>query len=149
MHPRPDDRGHIDDAALRLDQVVAQALRQQDRGEEIDVEDVQPVLVGHLQAGDLAAVGMLWRDRGVVDQRVQPPAGDPLDLRQCIPHYVDIRQVELDVVALAARPRTARIERLAGDRQHAPAGAAEALDGGVTDAAAGAGQTAERVVAQG
>ena len=38
---------------------IAQALRQKDRGEEIDVEDVQPVHVGHLQAGDLAAVGML------------------------------------------------------------------------------------------
>ena len=84
--------------------------------------------------------GCLGEIGGVIDQRVQPPAGDPLDLWQRIPHHVDIRQIELDVVTLAARPRAARIERVAGDGQHPPAVAAEALDGGMTDAAAGAGQ---------
>ncbi len=125
---------------FEFDQEVAQALRQQYRGEEVDIKDVQPVLVGHLQAGDLAAVWMLGRNGGVIDQRVQPPAGHPLDLWQRIPHNVDIRQIELDVVTLATWPRTARIEHVARDGQHAPAGAAEALDGGVTYTAARAGQ---------
>ena len=55
-------------------------------------------------------------------------------------HVIDARQIELDMVSLAAFPRTAHIERMARNGQYPPAMVAENLDRGMPDATAGARQ---------
>jgi hypothetical protein len=62
---------------------------------------------------------------------------------------IHIRQVDLHMVLFATRPGAARIEGMARYGQHPPPGDAEAFDGGMTDAAAGAGQQQDGLIGTG
>jgi len=141
MHARARDRGDVDDRPLGGGEVLDQPLRQQRRGEQVDVEHLQPRRVARPRDAEPAAIRRLRRDAGIVDQRVEPPVRQPAaDLVEAGAEMLGVAEVELDVVLRAAEPRAARRERLPRQREHAPAVVGEQLSGGVADAAAGAGQ---------
>ena len=74
VHAPAGDRGDVDHRALGLLQLLDQAARQHDRGEEIDLEDVLPVLQRRLDGAEPRPARALGRDAGIVDERVQPAA---------------------------------------------------------------------------
>src|SRR5579859_4257441 len=132
-------RRHVHHGAASGLERRPQPLRQRDAREQVDVEDVQPVDIRHLERADLSAVRPLRRDRRIVDQRVQAVAHDVAQAGHLRFHPSDIGQVELDMVLRPAFPRAARIEWMPRDGQHTPPGVAEGFHRGVADASAGTG----------
>ncbi len=117
--------------------------RQHDRGEEIDLEHVLPVLERGLDGAEPRAALALGRDGGVADQRVEAPV---LGLEP-LPHLADgaqrvgrVGEIDLDVILRPHLPGAVLGEGVARAGDHAPARRGEALDGSVADAARGTGE---------
>ena len=140
-------------------ELVAQALRQPDGREEVHLEHLAPRLHRGVQrvepglapsprrrrrtrpAAHARADRALGRDAGVVHQRVELAAGQPLaHLAHRAQRVLRIGEVDLDVVLRPRGPRAILRERVPRAGDHAPARAREALDGRMPDAAACAGE---------
>ena len=149
MHARAGDRGDVDDGAFGGHEFVDQPARQHDRGEEVHLENLMPILARGFDRAEPLAAGGLGRDRGVVDQRMQFAVEPPLGFGDRGLGIFRIGKVDLDVVLRSRLPRTVFRKRMARAGDDAPAGGGKALHGGVADAAAGAGQKerAARLVA--
>src|SRR3984957_20961648 len=96
--------------------------------------------VGIDRAKPRAAFG-LWRNRGVVDQRMQHAAFQALaNFRDRARGIGVVGKVALDMILRACAPRAFFREGMTRTGEDAPAGRRKADHGGMTDAAAGAGQ---------
>src|SRR5436190_18462147 len=122
MDARAGNRGDVDDGALGRRQFVDQPARHHDRGKEVDPEYVAPGIdVGVDRAEPGAAIG-LWRNSGVVNQRVQRAA------LQTLPDFLDgprgvavVGKVDLNVILRPRTPRAFFRERMPRTGDDAPA----------------------------
>src|SRR5580704_4342107 len=112
---------------------------------------MMPVVARGLERTKPLAPGGLWRDRGIVDQRMQLAIEAPLGFRDCRRGVFGIGQIDLNVVFGAGFPRAIFRKRMPRAGDDAPAGRRETLDGGMADAAAcpGQEQRAARLIACG
>ena len=140
------DEPFIANALLNLapavDMDVEQTASEQDRRQKIDVEDVHPGIDGCRQRCETAALDVLRREAGIVDQRVQRHSAEAfLDLGKRPRHGAVVAEIDLDVVI---RPRIPwaplAIERLTRTGDDSPTCFRKQLHGCVPDAARGPGQ---------
>ena len=80
------------------------------------------------------AAGAFRADAGIVHQRVQLAIDLGLDHLKRRYGLIGAGKVDLDVILFPARPRAARVKRLARTGQNTPAFSRKALDCGVPDA---------------
>jgi len=148
MHPRAGDRSDVDDGTSGRFEFIDQSARQHDRGEEIHLEHVLPYVERGRDRAEPRAPLSLRRDAGIVDQRVQLAVDPPLDLGDCGLRVGRVGQVHLDMILRAGLPGAVFRKRMARAGDHPPARGREALDRGVSDAAACSGeqQRAARLV---
>src|SRR5262249_20935482 len=141
MHARARDGGDIDDRAVRGAKLADQPFRQQRDGEQVDVEDTEPVRVGAVEDAEPLAVRAFRRNASVVDEDIEFPIRQaPLHLLDAMRKRIEIAEIELQMILRSGGPRATLGERLARNGDDTPAVVAEPLRGGVAYAAAGAGE---------
>src|SRR6185312_12013285 len=135
------DRGDVDDDALALVQGLCKAARQLQRREEIELEHFAPGIDVAVEDAETFLEAGLRADRGVVDQGMDRLAAQ--DAQRLVHETVRLlwlAQIDRDVVSPVRIVFAFFRDRIAAAGYDAPAFLAEALDRGVADAAAGAGE---------
>ena len=141
MDARAGDRGDVDDRPLRALQLRAEAAREQDGGEEIDLEHLQPVRELGLEQPEARAAGTFRRNRGIVDERVQPAALQALaHLADGALGILDVGEIDLQVILRTGAPGTVLGKRMARTGDDAPSRRREPFDRRMADPARGAGE---------
>src|SRR5207302_6421457 len=112
-----------------------------DRREEINPEHMAPGVDIGIDRAEPPAASRLRRNRGVVDQRMQRAAFQPLaDFRNRPRGVGVVGKVDLDMILWPGVPWAVFREGVPRTGDDAPAGAGKADHGRMADAAAGAGQ---------
>ena len=94
-----------------------EAARQHHGGEEIDLEHRLPVVQLGLEQPEPRAARALGRDRGVVDQRVEPAVLEPLaHLVDGARRVVGVGEVDLQMILGAGASRDSPRERRGASR---------------------------------
>ena len=136
-------------AALQL---VEQAPRQHDRGEEIHLKNVMPVVARRSRSSRAACrPRALGEIAALLTSACSSPSQPALGLGDRRVGVLGIGQIDLDVILRSRLPRAVFRERMPRAGDDAPAGGGKSLHRGVADAAAGSGeqQRAARLVGVG
>ena len=150
MHARARDRGDVDHRAFGSLELVEETARQHDRREEIHLKDMVPIVLRSRDRVEPLATFGFRRYRRIVDKGVQLAVETALDLGYRQVGTGEVGEVDLNVVFRASLPWTVFRKGVARAGDHAPTRRGEALDSGVSDASAGAGEKkgSTRTIAQ-
>ena len=141
MHPPAGDGRHIHHRTIGARQFIHQAPRQQNGGEKIYLKNTEPPIRWHCQRAKPRPALALWRNGGVIHQRMQHAAirGQArTDFRDHRLGQCRVAQIKLNVILRPHFPGALFREGLARHGNHAPPSGRKALHRGMANPAGGA-----------
>src|SRR6516162_4036615 len=140
MHVMAGDRGDVDDRSLALRQSRGKGASQGQRHEEVQLKHSLPIFEVAVENAEPFLGRSLWRDAGIVDERMQRAVEKLPRLGNEVLEVVRIGKIGGDMVGPVRVALAFGRHVVARTGDDPPAGIAETLDRGVPDPAAGAGQ---------